>query len=119
MKFEAIQTDETTKTFCLPNDIVRFCNMMTNGDFPIKDRDDIYYKEIEVGEQYEDELNGAINKILSLAAENLPQELQPTLNDIVLEFNDIFRTKLSAGPFVDLLPMFTELYQGERPVKAR
>ena len=51
----------------------RLCCMIANGDFPLKDGDDIDYKDVEVGEQEEGEINTAIQAMIDRAKEATDQ----------------------------------------------
>lgn len=117
-----VSTDDTP---IFPNGILfspgtpRPCSMLANGDFPLKDGDDIDYKDVDIGEQDEDELQSALDGLTSRAFKNLPKHLRRPLNELVQEFKDIFRTRLGADPPVDVPPMDIELVGPERPVKVR
>ena len=97
----------------------RVCSMLANGDFPLKDADDIDYKDVEVGEQDELELNEAIKDMVDRASKNLPVNLRPQLEALVTEFTDIFRTRLGNDPPVSVPPMIIEIEGDERPIKVR
>lgn len=94
-------------------------SLQYNNPFPLKDDDDIKYKDVDVGEQDEDELQEAIQKMIDRATESLPDHLHKNLKDLVGEFKDIFRIKLGNDPPVDVPPMKIEFEESERPVKVR
>ena len=95
------------------------CSMVVNGDFPLKDGDGIDYKDVEVGEQEEGEINAAIQAMTDRAAKKLPSDLRHDIKDLVMRFKDIFRIRLGNDPPVSVPPMIIEFEGSERPVKVR
>lgn len=89
------------------------------NSFPLKDDDDIKYKDVDVGEQDEEELQEAIQRMIDRATESLPTHLHNDLKDLVNEFKDIFLIKLGNDPPVCVPPMKIEFEEAERPVKVR
>lgn len=97
----------------------RLCSMVSNCNFPLKDGDDIDYKDVDIGVQDENELQEAINDMISRGMKHLDKDLRPTLINLVSEFKDIFRIKLGKDPPVDVEPMNIEFDGNTRPVKVR
>ena len=52
----------------------RICNIVADGDFPLKDGDEIDYKDLEIGDQDQAELDEAIHLSIDRASENLSEE---------------------------------------------
>ena len=97
----------------------RIGSMMSNGSFPLKDGDDIYYKDVEIGKQNDTELQEAIQDMVQRASKNCEKELKNSLMELVHEFKDIFRTSLGKDPPVDVEPMKIEFEGNPRPIKVR
>eukprot|EP00171_Calliarthron_tuberculosum_P007262 IDg7262t1 len=83
----------------------RLCSLVSNGDFPLKDGDDVDYKDVEIGETTETDLNTALSEAVSRCSKSLPKHLREALHDLVLSFKDIFRIKIGADTPVDVPPM--------------
>ena len=98
---------------------LRLCSMMCNGNFPLKDGDDIDYKDVEVGCQDEAELKIAIDGMISRGMKHLNDDGRQILKSTVMEFKDIFRVKLGKDPPVDVEPMNIEFEGVTRPIKVR
>ena len=64
---------------------------------------------------YHESLNDAIKRSLN----HLPKSLHKQLQDLIFEFEEIFRTKLGKDPPVDMTPMIIEFENKEIPVKVR
>ena len=73
--------------------------------FVFEDGDDIDYKDIEIGFQNDENLNDSIGKTIYRASAVLDKEEEKSLSCLVLDFRDIFRTRLGNDPPVDVLPM--------------
>ncbi len=86
-------------------------------DLPLVDGDDIDYKDVEIGNQDEQELEQAIDDAIRRAAKNLPNRLKESFRNLVLEYKDIFRIRLGADPPVDVPPMEIKFEGTERPVE--
>ncbi len=91
--------------------------MIANGDLPLVDGDDIDYKDVEIGDQDEQELAQAIYDVIRRAAKHLPNRLKEYFRYMVLEYKDIFRIRLGADPPVDVPPMEIKFEDTERTVK--
>ncbi len=50
--------------------------MIANGDLPLVDGDDIDYKDVEIGDQDEQELAQEIDDAIRRAAKHLPNRLK-------------------------------------------
>ena len=83
----------------------RVCSLMENGDIPLKDGDEIYYKDVAVGKQEKSDLDEAIFEMGKRACKKLPKNVRPSLEALVLDFKDMFRKHLGADPPVDFSPM--------------
>ena len=81
---------------------------MFNGDIPPNDGDDIDYKNVEIGETTEAELEEALLNAIRRASKSLRKHLRPALNDLVLAHKDIFRIKIGADSPVDVPTMEIE-----------
>ena len=97
----------------------RVGSMMSNGNFPLKDGDDVQYKDVEVGEQDESELQQAIEAMVDTSSMHCKNNLEDTLKDLAHEFKDIFRIKLGNDPPVNVEPMKIEFEGIPRPIKVR
>ncbi len=62
-------------------------------------------RDVEIGDQDEQELAQAIDDAVRRAAKQLPNRLKESFRNIVLEYKDIFRIRLGADPPVDVPPM--------------
>ena len=100
-------------------DPFRIGSMMSNGSFPLKDGDDIYYKDVDIGEQKDTELQEAIEDMINRASRNCEKVLRNSLKELVHEFKDIFRTLLGKDPPVDVEPMRIKFEDNPRPIKVR
>lgn len=83
--------------------------MMSNGNFPFKDGDDIDYKHVEVSEQEEAELSEAIESMMDRSAKHLSKDQLTKLKEHVTEFKDIFRMRLVKDPPVNVPRMNVQL----------
>ena len=93
--------------------------MISNASFPLKDGDDIEYKDVQVGIQDEHEFQKSIDSMVERAEKHLPKDSNLSLADLVHEFSDIFRIKLGQDPPVDVELMKIEFEGTTRPVKVR
>lgn len=91
--------------------------MMAHGDFPLKDSDDIDYKDVKVSEHDTEELEFAIQNVIYRAVKKLPSGLHPTLQKMAMSFRDIFSIRLGKGSPVSVLPMVILLEGSECPIK--
>ena len=97
----------------------RLCNVVSNGDFPLKDGDDVNYKDVDVGIQDSSELESAIESMKSRASKRCPKPLRPKLMSIVDTNADIFRARLGDDPPVKVRPMVIEFENEPKPIKVR
>lgn len=97
----------------------KVCSMMSNGSFPLKDGDDIDYKDVQIGCQDEAELNNAINQMVARPEKNLSEDQKATLKNLIDEYKEIFRVRLGKDPAVAVEPMKIEFEGTERPIKVR
>lgn len=97
----------------------RLCSMMSNGNFPLMDGDDIAYKDVDVGVQDEQELEQEIDAMVTRSMKHADKSSKKALKDLVTEFKDIFRIKLGKDRAVDVPPMEIEFEGTNRPVKVR
>ena len=59
----------------------------------------------------------AINDSIPRGSKRLPKYFRNQFSDFVLDFKDIFRTRIGADPPVDVPPMEIEFDGAEHPVK--
>lgn len=85
----------------------------------MKDGDEIDYKDLEVGEQNEEELKAAIHDSINRAAEHLPAGKKESFNNMVLSYKDIFRIRLGKDDPVKVTPMEIKFEGPENPIKVR
>lgn len=78
--------------YCLDVHTYRLCSTMSNGDFLLKERDNIDYKDVEVGKQDTDELIQASTSMVSRSLKKLTSEQQDELKELVTEFKDFQST---------------------------
>ena len=57
----------------------RIGSMMSNGSFPLKDGDEIYYKDVEIGKQKDTELQEAMEDMVKRVSKNSEIELRYSL----------------------------------------
>lgn len=81
------------------------CSILTNGNFPQKDGDYAVYKDVEVGVKDEAESQEAIEAMISRGSKLLAKDSEPTIGNIVSEFNDTFRMKLGIDSLVGVQTM--------------
>ena len=67
-----------------------FCSMIVDDKFPLKDGDDIDCKDVEIGIQDGNELQEAIDNMISRGEKHLEKDSRTTLKSILKEFKDIF-----------------------------
>ncbi len=82
----------------------RLCLMTANGDLPLVHGDDIDYKDVEFGDQDEQELAQAIHEAIRRAASHIPNR-SISFRDMVLVHKAIFRIRLCDHPPVNVPPM--------------
>ncbi len=97
----------------------RLCHLIANGDFPLREGDDIDYKDVEIGDQDEAELGQAVSEAITRASKHLPNCLKDSFRAMILDFKDVFRIRLGADTPVDVPPMEIKFEKEERPVKVR
>ncbi len=97
----------------------KLCSMMSNDNFPLKDGDDIDYKDVEVGIQNDNEIQKEIDTMISRREKHLDKDSRSIMRSMVYEFKDIFRVKLGKDPPVNVEPMKIELEGPTRPIKVR
>lgn len=98
---------------------IRLNSMMSNDHFPLKDGDDVDYKNVEVGVQDENELRNEIDAMICRCQKHMHKDLRETLKEMFNEFKDIFRVKLGKDPPANVGPMEIELEGPTRPSKVR
>ncbi len=79
--------------------------MIANDDLPLVDGDDIDCKDVEIGDQDEQELAQAIDDAIRRAAKHLPDRPKQSFRGMAMEYRDIFRIRLDADPPVNVPPM--------------
>ena len=118
---QMLSSQEETSTIN-PDDVdtvAKLCTLIQNGDFPLRDGDDIDYKDVEIGPRNEEELQSAIEEMTKRAGRHLPKQYHAQLRDIVSKASDVFRVKLSGDPPVDVPPMKIEFEGQSKPMKVR
>lgn len=93
--------------------------MQTYGNFPLKDGDDIDYKDDEFGVQDEAEVQLAVDCMISCVSKHLSKESKPIFTNIVSEFSNIFCLKLCNDSPVHTQPMNIEFKGTRREIKVR
>lgn len=91
----------------------------TNKIFPLKDGDNIDYKNVNVGVQDENELDISIKKMIARGQDCLPEEMKGDQKSMVMKHKDIFRTTLRNDPPVKVPAMEIEFENEEKAVKVR
>ncbi len=97
----------------------KLCSMMSNDKFPLKDGDDIDYKDVEVVIQNDNEIQKEIDTMVFRGEKHLDKDSRSIMRSMVYEFKDIFRVKLGKDPPVNVEPMKIELEGPTRPIKVR
>ncbi len=70
--------------------------MIANGDLPLVDGDDIDYKDVEIGDQDEQELAQAIDDAIRRASKHRPNHQKEYFRNMVLEYKVVFRIRVGA-----------------------
>ncbi len=93
--------------------------MIAKGDFTLVDGDDIDYKDVDIGDQGEQELEQATNHAMYRDAKRLPKRMKVSFGNMVLEYKDIIRIRFRADHPGDVPPWEIKFEVTERTVKLR
>ncbi len=116
---DPLSNEETSFALVFSEEAPRLCQLFPNGDLPLCEGDDIDYKEVEIGNQDEAELDQPISEAIKPSSEHLPNRLRDYFRAMIMEFKDVFRIRLGADHPVDGLQIEIKFEKKDRPVKVR
>lgn len=85
----------------------------------LTDGDDIDCKDVDVGDQDDDELAKEIESMIGRCSDFATANELNALRELVHQYKDIFRVRLGNDPPVDVPPMKIEFEKEERPIKVK
>eukprot|EP00171_Calliarthron_tuberculosum_P012395 IDg12395t1 len=91
--------------------------MIANGDFLLRDENDIDYKDVKIGSQNAQELQDAFKKASYDSLKYILERLKDSFEIMVLGFKDIILISLAADLLVKVPLMMIDLEENDRPFK--
>ncbi len=103
LTMDPLSNEETSFAPAYSAEAPRLCHLIAKGYFSLREGDDIDFKDVEIGDQNETELDQAVSEAITCASKNLPNRLKDSFTAMILDFKDVFCIRLGADTPVTFL----------------